>query len=300
MVRRVTPAQLKSLQRQALNKHKQAVDRYNREVRKHNQNVKQQAQKINQAIGQYNREVRAYNSRVRSNRQRVQSELAKLNRQSYQPRLSALHISANTLFTTYGSLEQRAETQLLSAEYNQALDFSEQETANSLQVMNSLLDSENEPSESSSDDLRGTGLTDELSSISGDLDARWRGAVFSLHPDNPDAARHFCTSAREVITQILEIKAPDDEVFRWFPDCQRTDRGNATRKAKIKFILSLKGFNDKTFQDFVEQDVADIIELFRVFNDGTHGSAGKFGLQQLAAIKRRVEDGIRFLTGLAQ
>jgi hypothetical protein len=200
MVRRVNPAQLKSLQRQAFNKYKQAVDQYNREVRRRNQNVKQQAQKINQAIGQYNRDVRAYNLRVRSNRQLVLNELAKLNRQSHQPRFSELRTSVNTLSITYGQLEQRAETQLLGAEYNQALDFSEQETANSLQVMNSLLDSEKELLDQSGGAFQGSGLTDELSSISSDLDARWRGAVFSLNPANPDAARHFCTSAREVIT----------------------------------------------------------------------------------------------------
>lgn len=38
---------------------------------------------------------------------------------------------------------------------------------------------------------------------------RWKGALFSLSPTNPDAAQHFCTSAREVLTSMLDIAAPD-------------------------------------------------------------------------------------------
>ena len=52
---------------------------------------------------------------------------------------------------------------------------------------------------------------------------------------------------------------------------------------------------DDALEKFVEQDVNNILELFRVFNDGTHGSAGKFDLPQLNKIKKRVEDGIMFL-----
>jgi hypothetical protein len=45
----------------------------------------------------------------------------------------------------------------------------------------------------------------------------------------------------------------------------------------------------------VDDDLENVIELFRDFNDGTHGSAGRFDLPQLAAIKKRVEDAILFL-----
>ena len=37
------------------------------------------------------------------------------------------------------------------------------------------------------------------------------------------------------------------------------------------------------------------MQLFRIFNDGTHGLAGTFDFLQLNAIKKRVEDGIMFL-----
>lgn len=35
--------------------------------------------------------------------------------------------------------------------------------------------------------------------------------------------------------------------------------------------------------------------MFHEFNDGTHGNAGRFNLRQLQAIKRRVEDAVRFV-----
>jgi hypothetical protein len=37
--------------------------------------------------------------------------------------------------------------------------------------------------------------------------------LFVLSPNNPDAARHFCTIAREVLTSLLDIAAPDSSVL---------------------------------------------------------------------------------------
>ena len=42
----------------------------------------------------------------------------------------------------------------------------------------------------------------------------------------------------------------------------------------------------------------NIVDLFRIFNDGTHGSAGTFDMQMLSVIRKRVEDGIFFLSRL--
>ncbi|MFZ4440298.1 MAG: hypothetical protein ACOYOS_17880 [Syntrophales bacterium] len=134
--------------------------------------------------------------------------------------------------------------------------------------------------------------------ISNDLDDRWRGAVFALNPRNPDAARHFCTSAREIMTQILETKAPDTVVIEAMPDCARTEQGKPTRRAKVKFFLHRKGMVAEALEEFVEQDMQNIVELFGIFNDGTHGSAGTFDMRTLSVIRKRVEEGIFFLSRL--
>ena len=191
-------------------------------------------------------------------------------------------------------LDQRSETRDSNPAYDRLLDYSEREVANSLSVANVL--SGEDATEEAGDELQNAALTDELRKISPDLDNRWQGAVFALSPRNPDAARHFCTSAREVITEILEIKAPNRDVLALFPsETVSKEKPIPTRRAKIKFFLHHKGMTDNALEDFVEKDVNNILELFRVFNDGTHGSAGKFDLPQLTKIRKRVEDGIMFL-----
>ena len=277
--------------RQAQNKQKQAIAKVNREIRQYNQKVKR-------SVENYNREVRAYNARVRANRQRLKSELQRLSRQSTSIRYTVYRTSVTTLQSSYSRLEERSNSEAMDPRYNWLIDLSEREAANSADVTNALLGSEDIP-DKPIDELVDAELTTELQSISPDLDNRWKGAVFALNPSNPDAARHFCTSAREVIIQILEIKAPDENVFEIYPDCELTDKGNPTRRTKINYLLQRKELRDPIFVEFVDKDVENILELFRVFNDATHGSAGKYDLPQLSSIKKRVEDGIMFLSQIA-
>src|SRR3954462_12122355 len=135
-------------------------------------------------------------------------------------------------------------------------------------------------------------LDDELSSLSQDLDRRWRGALFALSPRNPDAARHFCTSSREVLVQMIDLRAPDAEVRRANPQCQTTDDGRVLRREKIGYLLGAYGDDRASLGDFIDADVNDVMKLFRTFNDGTHGDAGAFDLSTLRAIKTRVEGAI--------
>lgn len=287
MVRRVSISQIQSKFRQMQQKQRQEINKYNQTVRSRNLKVKQ-------AIDKYNRDARTHNSRVRANRQRFKSEVARLNSQSSTQRFVVYRSSVSSLVEAYSHFERRVDTQNLGPRYEYALDLSEKETKNSLLVANSLLD-EGFGEDQTTYDLQTSTLSNELRLISSDLGQRWEGAVFSLSPNNPDASRHFCTSAREIFTQVFEIKAPDEDVITLMPNCDRTPQGKPTRRAKIKFFLHRKGLIDDTLEDFVDQDMENIVELFRVFNEGTHGSAGKFTLHQLSTIKKRVEDGIKFL-----
>jgi hypothetical protein len=74
-----------------------------------------------------------------------------------------------------------------------------------------------------------------------------------------------------------------------------TSQGKPTRRAKLAYFLHIKGISDASLEDFVERDLENVVELFQVFNDGTHGTAGKFDLGQLRAIKKRVENAMNFL-----
>jgi hypothetical protein len=291
MVRKISSSQLRSKIRQSQQKQQQAINKYNQAVRKHNRDVKN-------AVNKYNQEVRTYNARVRAYRQRIKTELARLN---HQPSTTAIthsvvyRTSINTLHNSYTHLENYAELNSLDERYNRILDLSERETANSLEVTNRILGDQYADS-TPVEELENAKLLDKLNLISPDLNDRWNGAIFALNPKNPDAARHFCTSAREIFTQILEIKAPDDDVFALLPTCDKTDLGNPTRRSKIKYFLHRKNMAEEPLEEFIENDMENIVQLFHIFNSGTHGAAGSYDFLQLNAIKKRVEDGIMFLT----
>ena len=285
MVRKVTPAQLRSMLRQAQAKQKQAVDKFNRDVRAHNQKAKS-------AINQYNQEVNRYNSRVRMNQDRLRRELNKLAQTGTQRRYVTFRTSVESFQSSYVRLEAN-EALRDDAQYNELLDLSEREAANSASVMNALLGNPEPPEHQ--EDIHSSKVDSILLAISSDLRDRWRGALFSLNPQNPDAARHFCTSARELLTRILDSRAPDDRVLREMPGCQLTPKGTPTRRSKIRYFLQRRRMADETLEDFVEEDMNNVVQLFHEFNDGTHGSSGHFTHQQLVAIKNRVEDAIGFL-----
>jgi hypothetical protein len=294
----MTPSQFKSHMQRLANQHRQAVDRYNQKVRQHNQAVRQNVQNVNRVIDDHNRQVRNYNARVRANRQRLAQALSRMQAQSRTvTTYSRFRSSVETLHRSYVSLESAAQSFEPNDVENQLLDLSEREDANSLDVMNALqAEGSARPEADDLARLRETNVDASLRSIEPDLSDRWTGALFSLHPQNPDAARHFCTSAREIFTSILERRAPDDAVLRLLPDCETVpETGRPTRRSRIRFALLQKNAATPTLEDFVEEDIDNIVELFGVFNTGTHGSAGRYGFEQLVAIKQRVEHGIEFL-----
>lgn len=288
--RRVTPSRLRSMMRQA---EQRAIQNYNRAVAKHNREVKR-------AVDDYNRDVRAHNARVRANQRRLRTELAALARQPV--RLSrtqvTYRVSVEALHSSFVRLESAAARATWGDTGDELFDLAEGEAANSVQSLNALLS----PAAVASDrpELRETSLEEELQEISSDLDMRWRGALYALSPANPDAARHFCTSSREILVSVLDIEAPDDLVLNGIPDCPVTSIGRPTRRAKIQFCLERKALAAPELVDFVDSDLENVATLFGVFNDGTHGSAGRFDLDQLVSLKARVEDAIRFLHRLVR
>ncbi len=292
MPRRISPSQLKNQLRQIENKQRQAIQKYNQEVRRYNQ-------KVNNAINEYNREVKAHNARVLHNRQRIKNALVRLQGTSVTRTTHVVfRTSTYSLNEAYGRLEQQNQYSEDDPRHFLTVELPQQENANSLAAANALLTGEIGDEEDGSD-LQITSITNELNSISPDLHSRWHGALFSLSPRNPDAARHFCTSAREIFTQILHTCAPDNSVFAVTPNCAKDDKGMPTRRSRVQFLLHEKGILTDALEDFVEKDIDNVIDLFGVFNEGTHGAAGAFDLPRLLSLKRRVEDAIIFVTNIA-
>lgn len=288
MARRVSVAQYNRMVRQAHAKQRRAVGEYNRKARQHNAKVKRELTQFEQGVNNYNREVRVHNARVQTNRRRLASEIQRLERQQGAARVQATRSSSLGLYTAFQQVE--AEASHWGAETSEFVDLAEADAVNSAAAANAL-GSGVSPADATLDNTLG----EDLRKVSGDLDRRWRGALFALNPENPDAARHFCTSAREIVTQLIDQNAPDEVVLQAFPDCERT-RGRPIRRARINFLLSRHQLGQHSFGQFVDKDVADVLALFDTFNAGTHGEAGQFDLPALLALKERVEGGVRFLS----
>lgn len=233
------------------------------------------------------RELRKYNSTVRHNQQVINCELNKLNSRTTVK--SNYTVSLDTMYQYYAIIRDTYEDCEITPEQDYILDLVEREQANGLVTANAV-EHQDFSSESSEDEEMGN----KLLVVSEDLYNRWKGAVFAMNPNNPDAARHFCTSVREIFTEFIESKAPDADVFTYNPNAERTKQGNATRKEKIKYMMRDVDVEDCVV-DFADADIQNILELFFVFNGATHGEAGKYEFNKLLQVKKRVEQGINFL-----
>jgi len=291
MPKKISPSQFKSQMRQQINKVNRAINDYNRAANSYNRNLKQ-------AVNKYNQAVRQHNAQVQRNRSQIQTDLRRLNSSSSTRTVTTYRTSVSNVHSAYQQVANTYDTMEYGTPFQEFIYSSvEQENANNLAIANVILDN-SEPTEPEYS-LQDTQIMNRLSSISTDLDNRWKGALFSLNPQNPDATRHFCTSAREIFTEIFENKATDREVFSVMPNCEKTERGNATRRSKIKYFLNKKGIDDGNVEVFVDNDIENILELFHILSSGTHGAAGQYSFNQLAAIKKRVEDGLIFLCEIA-
>ena len=280
MPRRLTSSKIRTQLRQVQAKQRQAIRTYNNTVRQRNS-------KIKQATNVYNREVRAHNARVRAHQSRLQSALRRLSSQTIAVPYASFYESSSALSAAYKRLDNSDADPLLS-------DLAERDTANSVTVLNTLLgDTGN--SQAVEGELNSTRIAEALANFSAELNSRWSGAIFALNPNNPDAARHFCTSAREIIADILNSEAPDPHVLAELPDCPVTKQGTPTRRAKIQYCLNRRGKSHLALEGFIETNISDLTVLFKDLNSGAHGPAGRFTLLQLSTIKTRVEDAIEFI-----
>ena len=68
-----------------------------------------------------------------------------------------------------------------------------------------------------------------------------------------------------------------------------------TRRAKIKYLMGRHNVAAQEITELVAEDVDNVLSLFRAFNDGTHGHAGRFSITELTALRTRVESAVSFI-----
>lgn len=291
----MTPAQIRAALQKAQRDQKRAVDNYNREVRKRNAAVKKAVGDYNRAVRNYNSKARAHNREVENQRRRLRQEINRLNSRPASTTFVTYRASTQTFVDVYDRAEAGVAAGPASRADHRFLDLVSDEAANSVYLANAL-DGDGDPEDDfTEDDLRAPSMEAELGHFGTDLSQRWVGALFALSPSNPDAARHFCTSAREVVITMLDSSASDREVKQHDPSCELTDAGAVTRRSKVSYLLRRHGVESVDVADAVEEDVANLLSLFRTFNEGTHGRAGRFSVTELSAIRTRVESAIRFV-----
>jgi hypothetical protein len=301
MAPRRNSSQVKAQLRQIQQRQQHAIRNYNNAVNDYNREVKRRVNAYNQAVRDYNHVAQRHNNAVRQHRTRLQQELNRLTSRPAATTRStvAVRTSVATVVEQFRALERSAEAGVLDGRW---LDLSEREAANSAAVLNALV-ADADPSQSPGDDtvaeLRASDIDTELAAAGGDLTSRWHGALFALHPDNPDAGRHFATSSREMMAVLLDRVAPDQDVLAANPNCPRTPNGSVSRRARIHFCLARQGHDVGALAEFIDADVTNVIDLFDAFNAGTHGTAAKLPISQLAALKERVEDAVRFVHSIA-
>lgn len=294
---RMNISQLKSKLNQARNKRKAAL-------RKIEQGLKTIVNNHNQRVRQHNQKVRQHNVQVRASKQKLISALNTFIRHSNNPNDRIIYSteytrSVKVLNNSYSHLEARYDNQENGIDQRLILDLPERENTNNLMLYNSLGGNDEDDGQVETD-LQRTFIEELLHQIKPEYCQKWQGAIYALDPRNVEAARHFCSSAREVCIGILNTYAPDEEV-RLFPGCEYTQDINPkpTRRSKINYLLYQKSITNDLLTTFVEDDLDSMLRLFHELNSGTHGSVGRFEIPQLLKLKNRSEDYIKFIAYIA-
>ena len=94
-----------------------------------------------------------------------------------------------------------------------------------------------------------------------------------------------------MLATIIEVDAPDEAVLAWNPAAPLYE-GRPTRRSKLAYNLARAGRASDPVAAFADANIQEVVELFAVFNDGTHGASGVFDHRHLGLIKRRVEGAV--------
>jgi Predicted pPIWI-associating nuclease len=132
-----------------------------------------------------------------------------------------------------------------------------------------------------------------LERVNPDLRAMWNGAIAAIDSNNPDKTRHFSISMRELITHVIHTLAPDKDIKNWTNNVDYYHNNRPTRKARLNYICRETATG--SFSDFMESDIASIIEMMNLFHAGTHKVDSDLSTRQLIVLKRRVESSIKYL-----
>ena len=107
-----------------------------------------------------------------------------------------------------------------------------------------------------------------------------------MKSNNPDKVRHTIASLRELLTAILHRFSPDDQVRTSLPDEKWYHEGKPTRRARLHFILQRKHASTLLL-DFLDKDIEATLELFELYQRGTHQIVSNVSPDEVAFVLAR-------------
>lgn len=210
--------------------------------------------------------------------------------------------------SAYADLAKRlnAERSSILSVFPVVLDHPPLEVFNLVDLAQTVTEVEPEPEVESvqaeirerSADVVPAALKNALVSVNPELRALWEGAKFALAKTNPDRPRQVATSLRELMTHILHLLSPDEEVKQWSAEPSYYHNGRPTRRARLLYIC--RGINHSEFTTFVRRDIDAVLAFVDLFQQGTHDIAPPFTDPQLKALLHRTEAAILFLVNISR
>jgi hypothetical protein len=126
----------------------------------------------------------------------------------------------------------------------------------------------------------------------------WLGAKEAISSDNPDNARHFNVSLRELFTHILHRLAPDKEIKSWSTNPDDYRDGRPTRDTRLRYIY--REVNDDSFGTLIKKFISFSLELMDFLNRSTHAPRINMREMQFKMIMMQIELLISQLIELSQ
>lgn len=136
-------------------------------------------------------------------------------------------------------------------------------------------------------------LRKNLKKLNDDLIDMLDGAKGSLYSTKADSTRHFYISLRELFGHTLHLLSPDSELKKWSNDEKDYFNKKPTRAARLRYIC--RNINNNPLYNYLQLNIKDTIDLIDIMQKGAHNLKSTDTIEQLEAIKNKVESTLNIL-----
>ncbi len=125
----------------------------------------------------------------------------------------------------------------------------------------------------------------------------WQGTRAALTPSNPDRVRHYCTSCRQLLLELLPLAAPDEAVRGWTSDPEhyvnQNPKNRPTWQARILFLFERADLRQRG--QFAISDARAAMAVYSRLNKGVHKLEPAFDSRQFTDLQIRGDNLLLFV-----